>query len=72
VHCTRSPIFFCSFLLGVKATAPAPAGASFLRCEIDGAERQSTGTEVRIYNRALPAAEVQQLYKLGTVTIHSN
>jgi hypothetical protein len=28
--------------------------------------------DVRIYNRALTAAEVKQLYKLGTVTIRLN
>jgi hypothetical protein len=28
--------------------------------------------DVRIYNRALTAAEVKQLYNLGTVTIHPN
>ena len=33
-----------------------------------------TGTidDVRIYNRALSAAEVQQLYKLGTVLVKPN
>jgi hypothetical protein len=28
--------------------------------------------DVRIYNRALTATEVQQLYKLGTVTVRPN
>jgi hypothetical protein len=34
--------------------------------------RRKVIDDVRIYNRALSAAEVQQLYKLGTVTVRPN
>ena len=42
---------------------PAGFGGQYFSGTID---------DVRIYNRALSAAEVKQLYKLGTVHIHSN
>lgn len=45
---------------GVTAIGSRGGDTEFLKAKID---------DVRIYNRALTAAEVKQLYKLGTVII---
>jgi hypothetical protein len=54
------------------ASVVAPTVATYIRSQEGFGYFPGTIDDVRIYNRALTAAEVKQLYKLGTVTVHSN